>query len=234
MYEDGWGLQDYLDEAVGEFEAAREWYWNHSEQPILRLAADFTGRQMVAASFSLTDPTPDSENPDVPWEAHQALAKQEIAKNEVNEAIQLELAHLLHADLPAMTERCRALADNLLTKSPGPQVSKFLRRLTRCYVAGFFPECVILCRSVLESAVSELFDSRGVPLPATPQGKSTMRTRLDAAVRLNLLSREATDSAWTVWHRGNTAVHNDIEATSDVLGTLQMTLAVLARIYSKR
>lgn len=223
VYEDGDDLASYLDAARSEFEAARAWYWDHSDQPMLRHAADLTGRQIVAAAFTLIDPTSSSEFPGIAWEQHQALAQHDNARQEVLEAVQLALATELHSDLGSMAERCEQLADQVFSTPPGAAVSKFLRRLTRCYVAGFFPECVILCRGVLENAIRELFQRRRVPIPATADGKSSMKATLAAAERFRLLSKSARRDADLVWVRGNKAVHEDIEATSDALGTIRLT-----------
>lgn len=92
----------------------------------------------------------------------------------------------------------------------------------------------MLCRAVLENAVAETFSRHKVPVPATDEGASPMRTRLIAALRLDWLSRASHDAALIVWQRGNTAVHNDPEATGDVIGTIRLTLMVLGDLYSAR
>jgi hypothetical protein len=40
----------------------------------------------------------------------------------------------------------------LLEGAPSPKCLAFLRRVSRCYVWGFEPECIIMCRSALEAA----------------------------------------------------------------------------------
>lgn len=231
-YEEGADLAEYIQAAIDEFVMAREHYWDHQEkEPEARFIADFTGRLLVEAAFTLSDPTPDSEAPDVPWESHLDAARSERFGAEVREAIQLRLATELQSDLGAMTSRCEELSEELFGNRPGPRVMKFLQRLTRCYVAGFFPECVILCRSVLESAVRERFEMADLDLPENEKGHSDMRTKLNAAERFGLISAKARKDAWMIWIRGNRAIHEDIRVTKDVVGTIAMTRGVLAEIY---
>lgn len=118
-----------------------------------------------------------------------------------------------------MANRCLELARLVIAAQPHESVMRFLRRLSRCYIAGFLPECAMLCRAVVENALTEKFDRKGLPLPATPEGRSSMRSRLDAAVRFRLLSAEAADNLWIVWKRGSKAAHEDPEATQNVLDT---------------
>jgi hypothetical protein len=106
--------------------------------------------------------------------------------------------------------------------------------LTRCYVAGFNPECVILCRGVLENAITELFALNKREIPTGNDGRdASMRQKLETAEELGLITSAARKAASVVWLRGNTAVHKDVEATKDVLGTILLTVTVLSEIYGK-
>jgi hypothetical protein len=90
----------------------------------------------------------------------------------------------------------------------------------------------MLCRAVTENAVLEKYARKKLPLPATPEGKSNMRSRLDAAVRFGLISESRAEDAWLIWKRGNKAAHEDPEATRDVLGTIKTTMSVLQDLYA--
>jgi hypothetical protein len=107
-------------------------------------------------------------------------------------------------------------------------VRRYLARLGRCYIAGFLPESVILCRAVLENAVNEAFDRRGGSGGAVPH---KMSLKVKHCERMGWLTSHGRSEAMNVWVRGNTAVHNDPEATRDVLGTIVLTMGVLGQLY---
>jgi hypothetical protein len=232
-YEDGADLSRYIQAAIDEFVDAREWYWQQQDDPHVRTLADITGRQLVAASVALTDPAPTSPNPEIPWEQYKIAAEHDSLRDEVLEAIQIVLAEELQSDLAGMAGRCKELAEHVFAQPPGPKVSQYIQRLTRCFIAGFLPECVMLCRAVLENAVTELFEAKGIPFPASDDGTSSMRQRLAEAQRQGWLSNQAKHDAGIVWNRGNKAIHNDVAATSDILGTIQLTTSVLTEIYGR-
>jgi len=151
----------------------------------------------------------------------------------VLEELAIGAAYAATDGIEEMAERCLEICEFALRNQPNEAVARYLTRAGRCYVAGFFPECVILCRASVENGVKDAFDRRGIPLPATPKGHSSMRARLDAAVMFGWLSPLAREHADTVWHRGNVAVHHDPNATSDVLGTIELTMGVLGELYSR-
>jgi hypothetical protein len=120
-----------------------------------------------------------------------------------------------------MAHRCLKLAKLVVSAQPNATVLAFLRRLTRCYIAGFFPECIILCRGVLENAMRETVQS--------PKG---MKSKINQAKEEGRLSKDGASAAFLVWDRGNAAVHNDPETTEDALGTIRLTMTVLGELYS--
>src|SRR5690606_20473403 len=103
--------------------------------------------------------------------------------------------------------------------------------LSRCYIAGFLPECVMLCRAVVENAFVQKFADKELPLPATESGETPMRVRIEAARRFKFLSPARANDAWIVWKRGSKAAHEDPGATTDVLDTIRMTMGVLSELY---
>lgn len=124
--------------------------------------------------------------------------------------------------------RCLELTADVLKDRPPQQVLEFVRRLSRCYIAGFLPECVILCRAILETAVRERFARARRRPPSAPPGKSEMKARLSAARANGWLSASTFDAAWIVWTRGNKAIHEGPHITHDVRGTVRLTMAALA------
>jgi hypothetical protein len=135
----------------------------------------------------------------------------------------------LHTD--EMSERCLALARIALPQRPGPAVNRYLQRLGRCYVAGFDPETVIVCRAVLENAVNDKFHREHKPVPIPSAGRSEMRAKLIKAEDLGWLTRREHEDAWAVWDRGSTAAHRDPQVTTAVLETIETTIRLLNTLY---
>jgi hypothetical protein len=179
--------------------------------------------------------SPYADEPDsggVPWgDIASRISGDERVGNEVHEAIQLAVAHEFYGGLGAKADRCLALAKRVMADKPSIEVLKYVRLLTRCYVAGFGPECVILCRGVLENAVRDQFRRKRVPIPATEEGRSEMGVMLTWCEKSRWLSRKTATGARDVWERGSKAVHHDPDATKDVLGTIDLTLNVLGELY---
>jgi len=90
----------------------------------------------------------------------------------------------------------------------------------------------MLCRSVLENGIKEKFDQKNIPMPATAQGKSEMRVRIEAARKFKWLSNPSAELAMVVWRRGSKAVHEDPEATGEVWDTIRSTMQILNELYS--
>jgi hypothetical protein len=224
-YEEGDSLN--LDLFVQNFEDERESYWSDDEQgkDYLRLV-DRIAKTLLRGSTDLVQPPQDFGDAETfSWDQAQWLADLDPVSGRVLERIEIDVAWEYSVDTRGMALRCLELARLVIAAQPNESVMRFLRRLSRCYIAGFLPECVMLCRAVAENALIEKFDRKSLPLPATPQGQSSMRSRLDAAVRFNLLSQRAADDLWVVWKRGSKAAHEDPEATQDVLGTIHLSMA---------
>jgi hypothetical protein len=98
----------------------------------------------------------------------------------------------------------------------------YLKLLSRSYVAGFFTECMIVCRSILEHAVRECF---------LRENKSTLLDRYSAmnerlrAARLEGWITDADEAiARAIWHRGNRLLHEDPVEPRDVIVMISQTL----------
>lgn len=134
--------------------------------------------------------------------------------------IQIELARRLLPDLDVGARRCAELAERVLHASPPASVKKYLRRLSRCYIAGFDAEAIMICRAVLENTVSETCARHSV------HEDLTMRQKLRMARSRRWISASDEEDALTVWMRGNKAIHDDPDVVRDVLGTITLTLRV--------
>lgn len=143
------------------------------------------------------------------------------------ECLELALSRTFIPQAHEMAQRAQELAACVIQRRPAEHVSRFLARVSRCYIVGFDSECVVMCRAVLDTALVEVFDREQIQLPGR------MRERLDAAKSMRWLTAAGVENAWAVWHRGNKAIHQDPDAVQDVLGTVQATMVVLSELYDR-
>ncbi len=125
----------------------------------------------------------------------------------------------------------------LQLRLPEP-TQQFLARLSRCYVFGFDPECIIMCRSVLDVAFREkvsvkmcekvLHDKRN------PQGSFTVSKRIAAAFKSGSISEPTRKLAIQIKRRGDKAVHYQPGLSKQVWETIYDTFLVLQELYSDR
>jgi len=165
------------------------------------------------------------------WTGLGAMLTKLGIHSEVLDAVQVEVARKYATETRRMAERCLELAQMAITAEPRDQVAKFLGRVSRCYVLGLVPECIILCRAVLETAVTETFDRRDIPFPRDDKGKTTMAAKVDAAVTFKWLDSAARKDAMEVWVRGSKNIHDDPEVATDAADTITKTMRVLQLLY---
>jgi hypothetical protein len=165
------------------------------------------------------------------WDWIRSVIETTSLSEQVVEDLQISLARELIPDTEAMAHRCIDITREVLFREPNESVRRFVARLTRCFVAGYLPECVMLCRAVLENAVTEL--STALKLKAIPNkdGFIGMSSRLDALLQAGRLDDKSRQQAQIVWKRGNTAVHKDPLAVSEVTETVDMTMRILGDLY---
>ena len=98
---------------------------------------------------------------------------------------------------------------------------QYLHRVSRCFVWRFDTECVILCRSVLDTAFRE----------AVPEGQDLgLSKRIRVARQIGLISKDLEKTAFKVMTRGDKAVHGEPYLVADVLGTIRDTLLVVRQL----
>ncbi|HUT45104.1 MAG TPA: hypothetical protein VMX36_02415 [Sedimentisphaerales bacterium] len=122
----------------------------------------------------------------------------------------------------------------LLDIQPGEGTLSFLQRVGRCFIWGFDPECIILCRGVLDAAFRDAV-SDDVCMTIYPNRKPEDRdfglaNRIVAAYKSNLIDKPTKIMAFAIKTRGDKAVHYDPLATKDVAATIRDTLIVLRRL----
>lgn len=207
-------IQNYEDER------RRDWGEDEASRRFLALI-DQLARTLLRGSEDLIQPADQEQHHPFSWEQVRFLTEQESISIHVLERLEIDVAWVFCAETRAMAYRCLDLAKIVVAAQPNAVVLGFLRRLSRCYIAGFLPEAVMLCRSVLENAVKERVGT-----------KHPMRVRIAAARRLGTLSAQGSEAAMLIWKRGNAAVHEDPNATHDVTETIRLTTEVLGELYS--
>lgn len=134
------------------------------------------------------------------------------------QALEIQLAPRHSLNNRAMAERALKLAPLVLEHRLSPQVGRYLRMVSQAYILGLGAQVVILSRSVLDSAVGSWYQRKGHEPPPT------MKARLDFLTMSRVLAEEQRKRAWTVWLRGNKAIHEDPDATTQVFETLEMAM----------
>jgi len=155
--------------------------------------------------------------------------------------LQVAAARRVAADLSNRLTRASDLVWFALENRPSEAVAKYCRHLGRCYVAGLEPECIILCRSVLDAVLKDLM----AELPETAIAQSevmrgkrhglpgSLHQRILVAEELGVMSRTQAEAAMTIKNRGNTAVHHDPEATGQVFETVKMAMELVGGLLSR-
>jgi hypothetical protein len=224
-------LDSAIADAIDLYADERRDYWAEAEQE--RELVDGLASWLVDAS---EQPYPDLDD-DSDGEATDfgrlilGLAANPEAESAVRERMQLRLAWKLLPKTEKMADRALELAREVLSERPNQVAVDYIRRLTRCYIAGFFPETVILCRAVIEWALNDAFEKAGISVPVGEDGESALMTKIKAAKRFPVLSDEAVERAHLVRTRGNKAVHNSPKDVEHVHETMRLTFSVLGEIY---
>jgi hypothetical protein len=226
-YEDEVPLDSLIEGAVEEYEQSREQHFLQGDEKSRNFLKLVDG--LAGLIFSSTDALlrPSERVEDVfDWKAAVTAANIEGLAEFVDERLQILLARRFYRGTDHMAERARQVIDHVTGHEPNEQIVRFLRRLARCYVAGFLPECVILCRAVLETSLNDTFDRFGEKRPYN------LKQKIETAGELGWISEETERKAHAVRERGNTAVHKDPEATTEVLETVDFTMWALEELLA--
>ena len=122
---------------------------------------------------------------------------------------------------------------NLVLRScPSKSTQQFLARLSRCFIWRFDPECIMLCRSVVDTAFKDNIANKICEKHFGKRNSDffSLIERILAAYKEGIIDDAIRDKAETVRLRGNKAVHEQPNITKDVWGTICDTVAVLERI----
>ena len=233
MYADDVDLDSVIEGAIDGYSTDRKRVWRADEEGQRALfIADRLAELLHAASEQLLSPVADTSDADWGFVREWATAPGlwPLAK----ERLQINLAWKVAPRTAEMADRCHDVTSVILEAAPGERVLKYVRRLTSCCIAGFFPECVVLARAVVERALKDTFERRRVPLPSISRGESPLGRLIDEAHRLAWLSNDAKAKAHVVRHRGNKAVHEDPELVDDVRDTVHAAITVIRELAAVR
>lgn len=134
------------------------------------------------------------------------------------------------------TNRLLRLVDLFMQEKPQGQTVDFLRRISRCYIWGFDPECVILCRSALDTAFKDKIHDKICKKYRRPAARYgyTLAQRINAAEKENMISSDRAKKARAVNGVATETVHDQPDITRDSLKFVKMTLAVIQQLYGSK
>jgi hypothetical protein len=217
-------LAGHLKAILNDYESEREAYWSDDGATTrLREFIDAVATTMVESSGDLVLTWRNGFS-HLDWATAKDLITILEASHEVRAKAELELAWRFTDESDQMAGRCVQLAGLLLKQRPSERVLRFVRRLGRCYIAGFFPESIMICRSILENAIDEELDRRRVFVDGN------MKSKIKALYESGAISEHTRVRAATVWERGNTAIHKDPEAVGNAFETIRSVLQLLEEI----
>ncbi len=137
---------------------------------------------------------------------------------------------IAEGELKAQGDRAEELTKLwLLHPTPEP-ISRYLTLVYDSYVAGHFPQVVILCRAVVERAVRKALDEA---LPGVQP--ELMREKIRLLQSAKRLGRDGAKRISQVWLRGNKTIHEtpNAVASTNVLATIEDTIRVVQELRPK-
>jgi len=223
FYQEGSSLD--LDLIVQNYQDERErtWAYDQTERNFLSLVDQLAGT-LFRGVQALVQPAGTDQPHPFSWEQVRALTEQDAIADRVLERLEIDVAWEFCVETRAMARRALELARLVVTVQPNASVMGFLRRLSRCYIAGFHPECIILCRGVLENAMIAAATSKNQP-------RTSMSAMITNAHTRGWLSEQNASAAREIWRRGNRAVHEDPEAIKEAFETIVLTTKVLQELF---
>ena len=166
------------------------------------------------------------------WPELQARLDERDLSEDVRFALQADLAREI-IDTEGMARRCMELLAVIARALPPDNVARFLRRVSRCYVYGFSPECMVMCRAGFENALNARYQMEHVPYPSDSDGRQTMKLKVQGAVDRGWLSDELGREAFqVVWGRGNKAAHADPDAVGAPIEAIKLTMRSIEQLHA--
>jgi hypothetical protein len=121
-----------------------------------------------------------------------------------------------------------------LVARPSRPTLPFLARVCECYLWGLDSECVVMCRSVLDTAFRETVTNAMCSEHLGPRKyEFTMSERIRSAHKAGIIDDATKDRALIIKERGDKSIHYQPNITKDVLGTINDTICVLNALLGK-
>jgi len=139
---------------------------------------------------------------------------------------------VVDSGLVIRTNRLLQLSRLLVSGTPSASTTRFLQRVSRCYVWGFHPECVILCRGAIDTAFAEAVGDDLCNKHSLPPARygHTLANRIKAAERESLIDQAIRSAAFRVNAVATKAAHQDPRGDIDVLRIIQDTRDVVEHL----
>lgn len=144
----------------------------------------------------------------------------------------IHLAQEMVARLTPGANRILQLNDMVISGNPSIATLRFLRRVSRCFIWGFDPECVILCRGAIDTAFAtvitdQICDNHGLKKAGFGH---TLTNRIKAALLEGMIDEGTKNAAFRVNSPATEAAHRDPTKTASVLNVIKDTRDVLQRL----
>ena len=166
------------------------------------------------------------------WTKFRAVMASRDLEEDLDFALQARLAFHLTPSFKDVASRCWHLAELLQPGKKPEAAERFLARVARCYLLGFVPECLVMCRAALESGLNARLDSASQLAPIDSRVVRSMRTKLTYAAKVGWLPNVSADRLHTeVWQRGSHAAHNDPVSVGNDLEAIKLTIAALSDLW---
>lgn len=230
----GGPLADWIDWMLDRFLAERDEEW--PDDPTLEELATLLGNVTRSLADAPSDGAYDSARPmcwqgqeELPWPRISRLPNGDVFQRQLRETTEVELVGGMAEGLSEAADRAQRLAQRILQRRPGQPVTTFLARVGRCYISGLLPECVLLCRTALESATIQTAGGEGLPSDRAA-GASTPE-RLRALRQAGALSEEGLHTAQAVWGHTERVLHGESHEGDEVLESIIRTSEVLTELH---
>lgn len=168
-------------------------------------------------------------------DAHSADSKTEKEKD-----IAWALPEIIDDSLGVFVIEAQAKAENRIhdligfmqTHPVSKPTKRYLRRITECYLFGFDEQCIIMCRSALESALMQFIpnDKCEKHMPKEGFAHYSLNDRIEVAEKLGLFPCEFFEIVRYIKNTANDLIHPDryksVTVTDDVVRDILMKTVV--------
>lgn len=150
----------------------------------------------------------------------------------------LELANRVVALAGIAEERYLGLLMTLKSTELSPFGAQFMRRVSRCYLYGFDPECIVMCRALLDAEFQAEISNDECASTLGPRRSSAdgspayaLVDRIAVARKANRIDEELSNKAHFVRKEANRVIHRKPALDCEPLEVIQATLVIVNGLY---